>query len=208
MAFHEVLFPLPLSLESMGTPGWQTEVAQSASGSEQRNQRWSSALHVYDVAQSVRTVADLETLMTFFHERRGRFHGFRFRDPLDNRSCAYGQTPGASDQVIGTGDGTQATFQLRKRYGSAFDPFDRPITKPVSASVRVALGGTEQMSGWSVDLATGIVTFDTPPGNGVEVTAGFEFDVPARFDVDEIRWTARGADVFVAGPITVREIRA
>lgn len=207
MAFHEVLFPLPLSLESMGTPGWQTEVAQSASGAEQRNQRWSAALHVYDVAQSVRDVSDLETLMAFFHERRGRFHGFRFRDPLDNRSCAYGATPSATDQAIGIGDGTRATFQLRKRYGSGFDPFDRAIRKPVANTVTVALDGVEQSSGWSVDPATGIVTFQSAPGDGVAVTAGFRFDLPVRFDTDEIRWTARGGDVFVQGPVAVREIR-
>ena len=31
------------------------------------------------------------------------------------------------------------------------------------------------------------MTFDTPPATGVAVTAGFEFDVPARFDTDQLQ---------------------
>lgn len=207
MAFHEVLFPIPLSLESVGAPAWQTEVARSASGAEQRNQRWSSALHVYDVAQSVRDTDDLDTLLAFFHERRGRFHGFRFQDPFDFKSCGYADAIAANDQVIGAGGSGETAFQLVKRYGSAFDPYDRTITKPVAGTVVVALDGVPQASGWSVNTTTGIVTFDTPPSAGVVVTAGFEFHVPVRFDTDEIRYTARGADVFVQGPVPVREVR-
>ncbi len=40
------------------------------------------------------------------------------------------------------------------------------------------------MTGWSVNTATGSVTFTTAPGAGVAITAGFEFDVPVRFDTD------------------------
>ena len=50
--------------------------------------------------------------------------------------------------------------------------------------VRIALGGVEQLSGWSVDTATGVITFSAAPGAGVAITAGFEFDVPVRFDTD------------------------
>ena len=52
--------------------------------------------------------------------------------------------------------------------------------------MRVALGGAELMSGWSVDATTGIVTFDSAPGAGAPVTAGFQFDVPVRFDTDQL----------------------
>ncbi len=57
----------------------------------------------------------------------------------------------------------------------------RTITKPVAGTVQVYLDGVEQPSGWSVDTTTGLVTFGVPPTLGVEVTAGFEFDVPVRF---------------------------
>lgn len=52
--------------------------------------------------------------------------------------------------------------------------------------MRIALGGVEQLSGWSVDTTTGGVSFSAAPGTGVAITAGFEFDVPVRFDTDAL----------------------
>jgi uncharacterized protein (TIGR02217 family) len=71
-----------------------------------------------------------------------------------------------------------------KRYASGSQTWVRTITKPVAGTVRVALDGTEQPSGWSVDTTTGVVTFSAAPGSGVAITASFEFDVPVRFDTD------------------------
>ena len=86
--------------------------------------------------------------------------------------------------MIGTGDGTTTAFQLVKRYASGSQTWVRTITKPVAGSVAVALNGTPQASGWSVDTTTGVITFTTAPGLSVAITAGFEFDVPVRFDTD------------------------
>jgi uncharacterized protein (TIGR02217 family) len=93
---------------------------------------------------------------------------------------------GPIDQAIGTGDGTTTAFQLVKRYASGSQTWTRAIAKPVAGTVRIALGGVEQPSGWSVDTTTGIVTFSTAPSSGVAITAGFEFDVPVRFDTDAL----------------------
>jgi uncharacterized protein (TIGR02217 family) len=62
----------------------------------------------------------------------------------------------------------------------------RPIVKPVAGTVRLAVDGVEEIGGWSVDTATGLVTFDTPPGAGLLVSAGYEFDVPVRFAEDDL----------------------
>ena len=56
-----------------------------------------------------------------------------------------------------------------------------------------------RMSGWSLDATTGTVTFTTAPGNGVIVRAGFEFDVPVRFDTDMLDVTL---DIERLGSIT------
>ena len=50
----------------------------------------------------------------------------------------------------------------------------------------VALNGIVQASGWTVDATIGQITFATAPANGVIVSAGFEFDVPVRFDTDRL----------------------
>jgi uncharacterized protein (TIGR02217 family) len=126
--------------------------------------------------------------VAFFEERRGRLYGFRWRDRLDNSSGAPGAAITPLDQAIGTGDGATATFALAKTYGMVSAPYARPIAKPVAGTVRVALAGAEQTADvdFSCDAATGLVTFlagRTPPA-GVAITAGFQFDVPVRFDTD------------------------
>jgi len=101
-------------------------------------------------------------------------------------SPVYPGTPSLTDQAIGTGDGAMTSFQLVKRYTSGAQSWTRAIAKPVTGTVRIAFGGVEQPSGWSADTTTGLVTFSTAPGVGVAVTAGFEFDVPVRFDSDAL----------------------
>ena len=73
-----------------------------------------------------------------------------------------------------------------KRYASGAQSWTRAIAKPVAGTVRIAFGGLEQPSGWSVDTTTGLVAFSVEPGAGVAITAGFEFDVPVRFDTDAL----------------------
>jgi len=190
MAFHEVRFPTGISRGASGGPERRTEIVTLGSGFEERNQRWSDSRRRYDAGYGVRGTDDLYTVIAFFEERRGQLHGFRWKDWADYKSCAPLEAVSATDQVLGTGDGAEDAFQLVKVYGSAVAPWTRTITKPVSGTVRVALDSTEQTEGtdFTVDTATGVVTFEpgSVPGNGVSVTAGFEFDVPARFDTDRL----------------------
>jgi len=62
--------------------------------------------------------------------------------------------------------------------------YQRRIEKPVAGTIRVALNGAEQFNGWLSDPSTGIVTFEAAPDPGVTITAGYQFDVPVRFDSD------------------------
>ncbi|MGL5115606.1 MAG: phage distal tail protein, Rcc01695 family, partial [Beijerinckiaceae bacterium] len=156
----------------------------------ERNARWAHARRRYDAGYGVRSLSALSQVIAFFEERRGRLHGFRFRDRLDFRSSAGGQPPQAGDQKLGTGDGVRAAFPLVKTYGQDFAPYARPITKPVQGSVLVAVSGLQKAPGvdFLVDLSTGIVTFQPGklPAAGALVTAGFQFDVPVRFDTDRL----------------------
>lgn len=184
MSFHDVRFPVEISLGARGGPERRTDIVVLGSGREERNARWADSRRRYNAGYGVKSLAALHEVIAFFEERRGRLYGFRWKDRADHLSCAPGATPAATDQAIGTGDSATDSFQLVKSYGSAFAPWQREITKPVAGTVLVALDGVEQASGWSVDAATGIVTFTAPPGAGVAVTVGFEFDVPVRFDSD------------------------
>jgi uncharacterized protein (TIGR02217 family) len=161
-------------------------VVTTASGREERNSRWANSRRKYNVGYGVKTLDDIHTVIAFFEERRGRLHAFRFKDHTDFKSCAPLATPQATDQVISTGTGTQTAFQLMKSYGTGLRDYSRKITAPVSGSVVVAVNGAPTTS-FTLDAATGVITFATPPGSGAAITAGFEFDVPVRFDTDEIR---------------------
>jgi uncharacterized protein (TIGR02217 family) len=184
MAFHEVRFPDDISRGARGGPERRTQIVELASGDEERNASWANSRRRYDVAYGIRRADDLAAVVAFFEARNGRLHGFRFKDWGDYKSCLPSGTPSPTNQATGTGDGTTTAFQLVKRYASGSQTWVRTITKPVAGSVAVALNGTPQASGWSVDTTTGVITFATAPGAGVTITAGFEFDVPVRFDTD------------------------
>ncbi|KKB86616.1 glycoside hydrolase family 24 [Devosia limi DSM 17137] len=184
MAFHPIRFPLDVALGARGGPDRRTDVVTLASGAEERNSRWARSRRRYNAGYGVKSRADMQVVLAFFEERRGRLHGFLWRDGLDHSSNSG--APTALDQVIGSGDGVRTSFQLSKRYGASFDPYQRAITRPVAGSVRVAVAGVELTSGWTVDGATGVVGFSTPPALGAAVTAGFLFDVPVRFDTDRL----------------------
>ncbi|HEV7290716.1 MAG TPA: DUF2460 domain-containing protein [Devosia sp.] len=183
MAFHHVRFPLDVALGARGGPERRTDVVTLAGGGEERNSRWRHSRRRYNAGYGIKSRADMAAVLAFFEERRGRLHGFLWRDGLDHSSG--GPVPTALDQEIGTGDGVRTAFQLIKRYGAAFDPYLRPIRKPVAGSVLVAVGGGEA-GGWTLDETTGLVSFAVPPMAGASVTAGFLFDVPVRFDADRL----------------------
>jgi uncharacterized protein (TIGR02217 family) len=187
-AFHEVLFPLDVALKSAGGPERRTDIVTLGSGREQRNARWAHSRRRYDAGYGIKTFAALSAVVAFFEERRGRLHGFRWRDRLDHSSAAPGAEVTPTDQTIGAGDGTTATFQLVKTYGVMHAPYARPIAKPVAGSVRVAVDGVEAGEGtaFTCDTTTGVVTFlaGHVPAPAAAVTAGFLFDVTVRFDTD------------------------
>jgi len=199
MAFHEVRFPDNISRGARGGPERRTQVVELASGDEERNASWANSRRRYDVAYGIRRADDLAAVVAFFEARNGRLHGFRFKDWADYKSGRPSQPDTPADQQIGTGDGLATTFQLIKRYTSGAQSWVRTITKPVPASVRVMLDGAEQITGWSVDTDTGIISFAEPPATGVIITAGFAFDVPVRFDTDTLDVTL---DVERLGSIT------
>ena len=199
MAFHEVRFPDNISRGARGGPERRTQIVELASGDEERNASWANSRRRYDVAYGIRRADDLATVVAFFEARNSRLHGFRYKDWGDYKSSLPSQPLTPTDQLIGTGNGIVTSFALLKHYTSGAQAWTRAIAKPVAGSVSIALNGVAQMSGWSVDTTTGVVSFNTAPGVGVVITAGFEFDVPVRFDTDTLDVTL---DIERLGSIT------
>lgn len=188
--FHDEVFPLSVSFGATGGPERRNEIVSLTSGREKRNARLAHSRHHYDAGTGVKSLDDLHDVLAFFEARRGSLHAFRFRDPFDMKSCRPSDTPSLLDQVLGTGDGIRTRFALSKVYGSGGDAYRRPIARPVVASLRVAVAGLERSSpaDFSFDAATGDVVFaaGSEPETGISVTAGFEFHVPVRFDIERL----------------------
>lgn len=209
MSFHEVRFPTAISLAASGGPERRTDIVVLGSGYEERNSRWADSRRRYDAGYGVKTLDELHAVLAFYEERRGALYGFRWKDLMDCKSCAPSQSPAAGDQAIGTGDGATAEFQLVKMYGGAHAPWQREIKKPVAGTVVIAVGGVPQTQGvdYTVDDTTGQVTFASATPLGAQVTAGFEFDVPVRFDTDRLEINVMGFKHGAIPSIPVVEVR-
>ena len=70
--FHEVRFPLDVSLGSRGGPVRRTDIVTLSSGREHRNSRWAHSRRRYDAGLGVRSIDALHSVIAFFEERRGR----------------------------------------------------------------------------------------------------------------------------------------
>ena len=111
--------------------------------------------------------------------------------------------------MIGVGDGETTEFQLSKTYRSGTQNYVRPIRKPVLGSVKVGVQGdiaTDTID-YVLDPEKGIISFETPPGDAALVTAGFEFDVPVRFDTDSIQISVASFKAGEIPTVPIVEIR-
>ena len=185
--FHNARFPLSLAFGASGGPSRRTDIIRLASGAEHRNTPHAHSRRRYNAGAGVKSIDELYDLIEFFEARFGQLHSFRFRDPLDYKSCKPAEDISPTDQIIGTGDGETQNFHLIKTYSDEAGEYNRRITKPVLDTIRIALNGTEILaSDFTVNELTGEVTFIVVPPQSAIITAGFEFDVTVRFDTDQL----------------------
>lgn len=209
MTFHEVRFPTSLSFGALGGPERRTEIVTLANGFEERNTPWAHARRRYDAGMGLRSLDDVARLIAFFEARQGQLIGFRWKDWADFRSCLPSEELDADNQLIAVGDEQTTSFQLIKTYWSGAVSYDRPIKKPVVGSLRVSVGGVPVKQGvaYEIDPTLGVLTFAVPPDTGAEVRAGFEFDVPVRFDTDTILTSMSRFQAGEVPDVPVLEIR-
>jgi uncharacterized protein (TIGR02217 family) len=183
---------------AVGGPGYFTTVNPGFSGYEQRNQNWSQARAQYSVAFENKPLAEWTALEAMYHAARGMANGFRLFDPGDYIGTG---------QFQATGDGTTTVFQMQKTYTFPIGQYSvvRPVQKLITSliptytggyltdTVTIYLNGAAQthnagyISGggvaYTLDANTGLLTFATPPANGVVITADFQYHIPVRFDL-------------------------
>lgn len=209
MAHHSVRFPIDIALGAQGGPVRSTDIVTLVSGVEERNQRWFASRRQFDARYGVKNRSDMREVLDFFEERRGRFHSFLWHDAIDFSTAKTDAVLSAFDEVIGQGDGSTTSFQLVKSYGASFDPYARKITKPVTATLQVAVNAvTLSAPDFSVNVETGMVTLLSAPALGHAITAGFEFDIPVRFETDRLDIALNSFDAADIPSIPVIEVHA
>ncbi|MEV5033685.1 DUF2460 domain-containing protein [Sphingobium sp. LMC3-1-1.1] len=205
----DVRLPENWSKGSNGGFGFSTEAVTTDDGAVETNENWAVPLRQYEISHNVKSPQDMGLLRAFHAARRGASRGFLFKDWIDYTSNDDGNSPPTMlDQPLGVGDGAATDFQLIKRYDDPVSPLDVPILWPVEDTLLIAADGVALMSGWTVDRGTGVVSFAPAPALGVVLTAGFEFDVPVKFEDDLLRISWDTINSRSVGSVPLREDRA
>jgi uncharacterized protein (TIGR02217 family) len=209
MNFHEIRFPANLSFGSVGGPERRTEIVTLANGFEERNSPWADSRRRYDAGVGMRSLDDIETLISFFEARYGQLYGFRWKDWTDYKSCIPSRDVAHEDQPVGFGDGVTTSFQLVKTYASGENSYARLISKPVAGTVLVSVAGDHLVESvhFTLDDTTGFITFVDAPAEEAEITAGFEFDVPVRFDAERLEMSLQSFSAGEIPTVPVVEVR-
>lgn len=193
-------FPDTIAFGATGGPRFFTAIADSPSGTELRSGQWTQDLNAYEVGLVNRGAEETQAMLAFFRAVAvGRANGFRFKDFGAGESSAV-------NQLLGVGDGIVTQFQLRKLYLQEDESYAKLITKPVAGTVRCTLNGTATTA-FTVNAATGVVTFTSPPGDTVQVHASFQYDIPVRLNTDWLRVRCVSLGVYAWDSCELVEIR-
>jgi uncharacterized protein (TIGR02217 family) len=190
--FLDIAFPGSVGRGATGGPGFSTQIVTLASGAEQRNQNWSQARGRWNISTGIRNRADMALVIAHFHVVKGRAFSFRFKDWND-----YDAADHVMVQI------TPTTWQMVKRYNRSGFEHVRTITKPVLTTVVTRVAGGVVVPA-SINYLTGVVTFAVAPGSAP--TATYQFDVPVRFDTDNLPVQANAFDLQIANNIDLVEV--
>ncbi|HVH76767.1 MAG TPA: DUF2460 domain-containing protein [Stellaceae bacterium] len=159
------------SYPAIRTPKFSTRVQRSVSGREVRISDFAYPIWEFTLPFAYLPLADWQNLLGFFLQRTGAWDTFLFDDGADDN---------VTGQALGAGDGSTEAFQLVRTLGG----FVEPILAPNEVSA-VYLNGVPQASAtWSVNSATGVLAFTTPPAAGAAISADFTYFWRCRFAQD------------------------
>ena len=197
-------FPDNIAFGATVGPSYLTVVTSVYSGRDGRIPAWSQARIRFDVGRRAMNVADTATLDAFFRAVKGRAYGFRIKDWTDFTADV---TTGVCSKV------SSGVYQLGKAYITGALSETRMIQKPVAGSVQIYKNGVLLTSGVSLDTTTGLATITPAPGGTDLLTWAGQFDVPVRFDADDMKKqiidrSGRTGDLIVDwGSIPLIEVR-
>jgi uncharacterized protein (TIGR02217 family) len=161
-----------------GGPTFSTRVNTLANGREYRNQSWVNPRHQFSAPFLNIDQEVFESIKAAFYVAKGQAYAFRFKDWTDYR---------ATDAPLGVSPAGSTPVQLLKQYQTQAEGYARKIVKPVASTVQVRANGT--LVAGSVDDTTGLFTPSGAWAVGATLTWSGEFDVPVRFNTDQLPFT-------------------
>lgn len=204
-------YRLPVGIErgSGFGPSFRNVIQEAISGNEQRLAQWTKCRGVgnlsYGLLTSENPLGDFRAILAMFRAHSGSLYPWRFRDWSDYT---------ATDEIFGMGDGATTAFQLSKTYdpslillgtpGSLF--YVRAITL-LDGAPTIDVDGVTKTVVTDYNISTsGVVTFTSAPANGKQLTWTGVFDVPVRFDTDQLPVVMNEADLTALSSIPIKEV--
>lgn len=151
-------------------------------------------------------LSDFRAIVAMYRAHFGSIYPFRFRDWSDYI---------ATNHVFANGTGSQTNFQLAMIY----DPslillgvqgalrYVRNITLPNLSTVTIKVNGVLQATPANYSIsAAGVVTFVSAPAAASDIAWSGQFDVPVRFDTDQLPVVTEESDLASIRSIPIREV--
>lgn len=192
------ILPAYLAIGGSGGPTFQTFVLLCNSAREYRVRQWEVPVSSWTINTGGMKRETTQALRDFFINRGGRFTPFLFADPIDYF---------VRKQRIGTGDGHTRTFQAVRTYTISGYAYTRVLRHINCGNLAIYLNAVASNIGFIADPDTGIITFDSAPGNGVAITADLEFYSYVRFGADVMDVAATSCAWWDVANIALMEIR-
>jgi uncharacterized protein (TIGR02217 family) len=185
MSFAEIRLPGRFEFRTTFDPEFDVKTVELGSGFEQRNLIAKNPRRRGDIGSRNLITSDYELLYQFYMARRGKWQGFRFRNPTDHE---------VEDSPLVPDGGP--TVQLRKVYSDgAGNTFARDIKKPASGKTDLTRGGSDYTPA-SIDTTTGIVALAKDKDLTItNVTAAS----PAEVTTSSNHGLSGGEEVYITG---------
>lgn len=175
-----------------------TNISVHGNGQESRKGLWAVPRQEWDIGPGVRTIKTMR-LVEAFHAVLGGprdsflFHNFLYHT-TGQAAALKDRRPAAitkDDQIIGTGDAVEVAFQMVITFSTPLGATVQKNITRIKGTPLIALDGVFQDPAaspppYTLNAATGIVTFASPPGDGVVISAGFEYYIRVRFLSDRL----------------------
>ncbi len=216
--YDSVIMPTSVQFRDRAMPMVAVDLIFFDSGYRATNNRWDQYLRTLtvdyvDKPEQIAAIYDIWMAMT------GPANSFLCKDWSDWNSTEGRMRAGNEtfvtpfDQPLKNtanstlvGDGVTKDFQLVKRYLVGGQGHLRTIKKPKTGSIVAGVNGASTTA-FTVNTATGVLSFTVAPANGVLVTWGGQFWVPVAFTAQQLEMENTTQGLQTLSGIELREVR-